>query len=516
MDAEYTDDVMANREEAMPVMRIPSQQDDETTIASTDAEAESDKQDAGSIDERVQERTNCSDGRRKRQSLQERFLNGIMAQVLPPEEGTEDEEGDAKTTDTPTTKPPPRNRRSKGSGKSSLDRPNFSLPLMSSNFRRFNARVGVLFVLQTKLIHLFAWQKPTATLSFLAVYTLLCLQPSLVPLLPVILVLFYIMIPSFMARHPVPANDPRVEPEFTGPAVAPASRVRPAPEMSKDFFRNMRDLQNSMEDFSRVHDAANEFITPYTNFSDERVSSLLFAVVFGIGCIGSIGAHLVPWRAVMLLAGWTFVISCHPEAQRLLLSTHAQQDFTSKFSTFQTHLKNLLQSEILLDSPPEARQVEIFELQKYHSATETWEPWLFTPTPHDPRSPSRFNRPKGTQFFEEVQPPPGWAWRDKKWNLDLASREWVEQRLIHGVEVETEGERWVYDLPAEVIELEESALRGKGKGKKKVREIPKSGWEEGTGIVGARGEWRRRRWVRLVERRAVNGGQGGKKGKGRP
>ena len=87
-----------------------------------------------------------------------------------------------------------------------------------------------------------------------------------------------------MARHPVPKNDPRLEPSYHGPAVAPASRVKPAPDLSKDFMRNMRDLQNCMEDFSRIHDAANELITPYTNFSDEKMSSELYTVFFVLSC----------------------------------------------------------------------------------------------------------------------------------------------------------------------------------------------------------------------------------------
>ena len=57
-----------------------------------------------------------------------------------------------------------------------------------------------------------------------------------------------------------------------------------------------------------------------------------------------------------------------------------------------------------------------------------------------------------------------------------------------GVEIETEGERWVYDLPQEAVELLGSPVNGKQT--KKAREIPRSGWEDGTGLE-KRGGWRR-------------------------
>ena len=91
--------------------------------------------------------------------------------------------------------------------------------------------------------------------------------------------------------------------------------------------------------------------------------------------------------------------------------------------------------------------------------------------------------------------PNGWTWKDKKWSLDLYSREWVERRMITGVEIETECERWVYDIPIEEVETE-------GPRKHRAKSLPKSGWEEGTGM-DKKGLWRRRRWVRNVERVVV-------------
>ena len=130
--------------------------------------------------------------------------------------------------------------------------------------------------------------------------------------------------------------------------------------------------------------------------------------------------------------------------------------------------------------------MEIFELQRRkgsptsndRGAVGEYESWVFSPTAWEPLAPGRVagERAKGTRFFEDVQPPGGWEWEGKKWELDLEAKEWVEERLVSGVEVEIEGERWVYDLE---------------------------------------GEWRRRRWMRMVRRKVMREGGDGGGGKGK-
>ena len=503
-------DSIANRDEPIPVLRI-STLDDDLEPSSSEAEAAQKSSTKDKLKDQAQkildEKLAQYGTPEARQSLGDRLFAGIISQIVVPDDNEDEDEGKNSGAQKKQKLKEKLDRRSR----KYVDRPNFSTGLMLKNFNRFNARIGVVFVLQNRLIHLFTWRHPTATLSFLATYSFLCLNPALLPLVPLLATPFWIMIPSFLARHPAPANDPRIEPSYRGPAVAPPSRVKPATQGSKDFWRNARDLQNCMEDFSRLHDVANEYVTPYTNFSDEGLSSTLFVVLSVLSCAAVIGSHVVPWRFVALLAGWMATLSLHPDAQTILLSSQSLSQVRSTMATAHEQLRSWIDSDILLDEPPEIRQVEIFELQKYHPYSDTWEPWLFSTVPYDPLSPARIAgaRAKGTQFFADVQAPGGWTWHDKKWTLDLVSREWVEQRMITGVEIETEGERWVFDLPEEVVEQLEGTVK---KGKKGGKVKPRSGWEEGSLGLGERGEWRRRRWVRRVERKVVvGGGKGGAK-----
>src|ERR1700761_2490171 len=142
-------------------------------------------------------------------------LLSLLRQVVP----TDDDEDESTTT--------PIDPRSSAL----VSRPAFSLPVMTNNFRRFNARIGIVFVFQNRLIRLFTWRTPTHTLSFLATYTFICLDPHLLIVVPMAIALFYIMIPAFTSRHPPPPPPTFTNPSmtreyhqaYTGPALAPAT-----------------------------------------------------------------------------------------------------------------------------------------------------------------------------------------------------------------------------------------------------------------------------------------------------
>lgn len=445
-------------------------------------------------------------------------------------------------------------------------RPPFSLPVMANNFRRFNARIGIAFVFQNRLIRLFSWRHPTQTLSFLAVYSFVCLDPSLLPVVPLATILLFIMVPAFLARHPPPPSHSTsgMTPYYSyqGPALAPAPTIKPASETSKDFLRNMRDLQNCMADFANLHDTLVALLSPPTNFSDETLSSALFLFLSIITVALFLTSHLLPWRFIFLVGGNAAVIAGHPAVQGFLSQVTGQEpkkaDPTSSkspskgkpsmppsLSSAGSFLGSL--ANISLDAYPEEREVEIFELQyrslSPYATNSEWETVLFSPTPYDPLSPSRIagDRPRGCRFFEDVQPPPGWAWKGKKWELDLECREWVVERMITGVGFEVppgssddEGSSagvneevggWVWDLPLAStsqagldddefrqmtygdlnLSRTKAAAADQKKGKAKGnRNSQGRDWEESSvAQTQGMGEWRRRRWVRMVHRVSV-------------
>ncbi|ESZ90095.1 hypothetical protein SBOR_9521 [Sclerotinia borealis F-4128] len=493
---EYTADAFANRDDPIPVIRLDPSDDLDDDAEDTNEVPRKE----GTRERLKRHKSQLKDNFRKAHgkasetsaSVQDRLLEKLLQQVIPIEDLSENRK-DADPTPT-----------------NFIERPAFNITTMSNNFRRFNARIGVVFVFQAKVIRLLSWKQWSHTLSFLAVYTFVCLDPYLLTVLPLVVLLLAILIPSFMARHPAPPTTITTDSftySTTGPPIAPAPTVKPVKELSKDFFRNMRDLQNCMEDFSRLHDKIIAIISPSTNFSNEPLSSTLFLFLVVTAAFMFIASHLMPWRFIFLTIGWTITSLGHPTIQRQMLTTHTTI-VQPRAKPLQNSLQTFISHDIILDSSPETREVEIFELQKLSRAGE-WDHWLFSSSPYDPFSSMRMEtgRPIGCRFFEDVKSPRGWEWSEKKWALDLWSREWVEERIITGVEVETEGERWVYDIRYEgqeddfvgVIDTGSSSHGGSFRAKKS---LPVS-WEEASDVDGAgrRGEWRRRRWVRMVKRR---------------
>ncbi|KAK5992395.1 Peroxisomal membrane PEX29-like protein [Cladobotryum mycophilum] len=404
---------------------------------------------------------------REKANIQDRLVEKLLEQVIPINDGFgPDASGEAD--DAP----------------SAYDqRPNFTLATMSNNFRRFNARIGVVFKFQDKVVHLLMWRRPTHTLSLLAAYTFICLDPYLLSVLPIVILVLGAFIPGFLARHPAPPKGTLSSEQMgyspRGPPLAPAATVRPVKELSKDFFRNMRDLQNCMDDFSQGHDQVVAVLVPLSNFSDEALSSAIFLFLIVGGVVMTITAHILPWRFIFLFGGWGAIGSGHPVVVRLLAATrqeHMQpQDLEARAKTW---MDGWIADDVILDSAPETREVEVFELQR-DSGTGEWEPWVFCPSPYDPLSQARIagERPRGTRFFEDVMPPEGWEWSEKKWALDLWSRDWVEERIITGVEVETEGERWVYDIYNE--REDRTGVVDHERAKVKAPVMPQTSWEEG-------------------------------------
>ncbi|KAL4817175.1 integral peroxisomal membrane peroxin-domain-containing protein [Aspergillus spinulosporus] len=452
-----------------------------------------------------------------RRSMQDRLLTKILEQVVPVED-VHDESVSVGAKPVPPD----------------AQRPAFSLPVMGNNFRRFNARIGIVFHFQEQVERLFSWKQPSHTFSFLFVYSFICLDPHLLVVLPLATILLFVMVPTFLARHPPPpsTSTSSITPYYSyqGPALAPPKTIKPAPETSKDFFRNMRDLQNCMADFSDLHDSAVSALAPMTNFSNEKLSSAVFLSCTALTAVLFLTAHLIPWRYIMLVGGNAALLSKHPNIQEFLQGLTAElgseeltQVPSAKAPAPHMPFMKLL-DDISLDSYPEEREVEIFEIQ-YRSlapyAEQDWETFLFSPVPYDPLSPSRIagDRPKGCRFFEDVQPPAGWAWKSKKWDLDLDCREWVVERMITGVGFEVPGSPseggassdeiggWVWDLPSASSPRGDDDVASalgygsfgqvgeKQKGKKKGKERATQDYEEkGSPGSNVMGEWRRRRW----------------------
>lgn len=124
---DYAGSPIANRDEPIPVIQIPFNTD-ETTPPETEQQKlgrrERIKQEAERLKGKLQDVS--TQYKTTQGSVQERLFNTLLEQVFPQE---------AEDDGTPK-----KDRRSR----QYVDKPQFSLPVMSANFRRFNARSVLL------------------------------------------------------------------------------------------------------------------------------------------------------------------------------------------------------------------------------------------------------------------------------------------------------------------------------------------------------------------------------------
>lgn len=383
--------------------------------------------------------------------------------------------------------------------------PSFSISLITSNFRRFSTRIGIVFAFQKKAERILRWDTPIHTISFLAVFTFVCLNPYLITILPPMIFLS-LFTTAYTKRYPstftMAHNSQDLITDYHNTL---KGNEKPMTERSKDFFRNMRDIQNIMESYSWLHDQITDNVLSLTDCTDELISLNVFISLFFGSFFVFFVSHIIPWQWIVLSVGWIITCANQPVIYYQLRYL-SERVVLSKTSQIKEKINGWMAKNAFL-GPSDVREVEIFELQHLSSAGE-WESWLLSPTPFTPSMQGciRSERPEGTRFFEDVQPPSGWEWIESKWTIDLWAREWVEERIITGIEIEDEGERWVYDLRYEE-EDDENCGNSLGINTKHISaEIQKltPNWEQSSESERSgrkRGDWRRRRWVRNVKRK---------------
>lgn len=227
--------------------------------------------------------------------------------------------------------------------------PNFSIQIMSRNFRNMTARTGVVYETYYMFLHIITWQTSTLTLSVLGLYSLIVLHPKLISVLPFLFVLLYLMVPSYTFRHPPDPtiiftdfeetvieedsdsesshshhhhrhhhhkhkqSEPQPAPKpqsnnpssstdassmetilfhknpspvvASGPPLGDAVVPKPVPELSREFYMNMVDTQNAMVLYIQAYDYSLQFLRQFAFFEGDEATSSFMYVLLMFGSI---------------------------------------------------------------------------------------------------------------------------------------------------------------------------------------------------------------------------------------
>ncbi|EMR11631.1 hypothetical protein PNEG_00070 [Pneumocystis murina B123] len=193
----------------------------------------------------------------------------------------------------------------------------FSLHILTQNFKKISSRIGILFQARDKLASIFQWENPYKTLSFLCIYTLISINPSLILMIPSTIFIFGLLLPSYEARYPDSYSD-IFSLNNKDIITSKKSNTNGKPSEAKDFTINIRNIQNSMSEYTHFYDLIYGFLLKYTSFNDDKLSSTVFLFCIIISVFLILFSHWIPLRLIFLLFGWISVLSINTDVQKAI------------------------------------------------------------------------------------------------------------------------------------------------------------------------------------------------------
>lgn len=249
-----------------------------------------------------------------------------------------------------------------------------SVRILMGNFKKLSSKMTPFFSVQYGIIHIITWKKPSKTLCSLFLYTSICVWPHLVLAYPLLFVMFGVLIPGYVYRHPMQRPelikvkkrgqsvwdflsssessviDDLVSEEFmerfenddlrpfssrssdssTLVTFSPGNTIEETDvqegnkdrnkqiKKQKNLLMNMRGLQNATSDLLKTLDKAESFWYDTAGFKDEKLATLIFyGVMVAVSIIIFLG-QFIPWRLIFIQSGWGFMIICHPNTKTYL------------------------------------------------------------------------------------------------------------------------------------------------------------------------------------------------------
>lgn len=403
-------------------------------------------------------------------------------------------------------------------------KPPLSIRILTSNLKRLSSNMGAFFKFQYGVIHIITWQKPTKTLCALMFYTAICLWPHLVVAMPLLVLLFGIILPSYLHRHPmdtpelikvqkrgqsflafltesndnsvvmdildVPEEDSLVQTQSTSSGSYAAQKPQSASSIALlkldvaddidkknngkfvkkqvSLLMNMRDLQNLTTELLNSLDQAQKIMTDLVGFKDERLTTFIFYITIVVTSVVFFLGKYIPWRMIFIQSGWAFMILCHPNTKKYLVTLSNNKKSNKPaievaegvegpadkiklpFESFDRH-------DIIVDDQPEVRIVEIYELQRRDLFKHEWKLYAYTKRLFDFKDTVRVSGklPHGVDALSKVLPPPEWKYDfgfANNWRIDQKPLDFLHSRGINQTHLvcSEDEDGWIYDdLPVD-------------------------------------------------------------------
>ncbi|ORX59793.1 hypothetical protein DM01DRAFT_1405272 [Hesseltinella vesiculosa] len=278
---------------------------------------------------------------------------------------------------------------------------------MAKTFSRLVARSRAFFHLAQYFHNIYTWQDPIKSCTWIVVWTLLCLWPALITLLPPIC----IMLMFFRAGiHEKPANLVLL-PRFD--------------ESSPEYYVNLERMQAYMVFLIRLYDNMSYHL------QHASLNAPVYRLLFVASCGSTVLLYLVG-RYLMLAFGLLVLLN------QTRLGFVIETGMQLAMEVTQTVL-DLLQPLFAKRSPPHAVQVSLYENQRWWTGTGYTAQLL-----RNERTPwSNITGTEPLPSKDDMPPPSQYDWAEDTWQLDM-SGPWVDDRLGLVTMVECDDKGWVY------------------------------------------------------------------------
>lgn len=335
-------------------------------------------------------------------------------------------------------------------------RPSLSVQIMSRNFVLMNSRLSLPFTLIDEVSKIFEWSNPAYTVSIVLIYSYAILRPlPTITSIPIFYLLFGVMVPQFLYIHkpnaspyldvnPMPAD---------GPPLRKAEVPKPVPELSQEFILNLTDLQNRLLLYVKTYDFLNHILAKFAFFTDEKKSSAAFVLLLGIAILNALFMDFflafIPLKAILLVLGWSFVITMHPHNRERFFTTVYSEETRLRLLALTNRYEKLVGEQLRYLEAREHRMVAVYEIQRFKHG-KGWTLVGYSNDDFTLFSQLRIKQEKIEEncvsSLDDVKPPIDWQWLDDvNWALDLNPTEWLEEGFVEYVDTDL-GTKWVYDL----------------------------------------------------------------------
>ena len=239
------------------------------------------------------------------------------------------------------------------------------LTTLPKNFTRFVMRVGPMAELHGRIEDVFAWKSTTETLLVMALYTLICLNPFLLILMPNLLIVglisdnYYKNITSAPKRHRQTKSDASLKSVDSGKA--------PTVPEDINYMKNMQFIQNFMGTFCEAYEAVIS-LNKWVNWSDPAITKNILLASVTSSFVLLFAFTWIPWNIMFLFVGLCAFCSKSAFVQAMAeLAVNSAQQFSETLTRKHHWLVSENKPESMNDCDPTSKTVtvELYENQRW-------------------------------------------------------------------------------------------------------------------------------------------------------